>query len=68
MRNAPYVRKFATPQQAVETLSGMSYDKRYYFVKERGVYVFPGRGERAPFVIAEDPDEQRRPGGPSVRP
>ena len=68
VRYAPYSRKFATPKNAIETLTGMSYDKQYYYVRERGVYVFPGRGTRAPFVIAEDPDEQRPQHDGHVRP
>jgi hypothetical protein len=54
VRYAPYWRKLATPWQAIETLTGMSYDKRYYYVREEGVYVFPGRGDRGAFVVRED--------------
>jgi hypothetical protein len=68
VRYAPYSRKFATPMNAIETLSGMSYDKRYYFIPEKGVYVFPGRGERAPFVIPEEADNQRPARTNPVRP
>lgn len=57
VRYAPLWRRLVLPNQAIETLTGMSYDKRYYFIPEKGVYVFPGRGDRAPFTIAEEPGD-----------
>src|SRR3954447_5878672 len=48
VRYASHARKFASVDvepdgvhiSAVETILGLRYDKRYYFIPEKGVYVF----------------------------